>query len=154
MPQFLRAVRLATNGIIILLVAALLVFMFSELVDIIYTSFLDPKGRNFLHDIALILVFVKAVKMLTEYLKTHRIAISYLMEISIIAPAIEIIFAADKHDFWLIVIFGIFSMGNLLMYLLLKSHATKILTPALTLTLTLMMVPTASSYLRSSIQLL
>lgn len=111
--------HLAVRVIIVVLLIALLIFVFSELYDIVITSFLDPKSRNLLHDIAFILVFVKAIKMLIAYLQTDRIAITYLVEISIIAPAIEIIFAADRHSPVLLTIIGVFGMANLLVYILL-----------------------------------
>ncbi|PIQ76632.1 hypothetical protein COU78_05040 [Candidatus Peregrinibacteria bacterium CG10_big_fil_rev_8_21_14_0_10_49_24] len=110
-------VRFATNLIIVVLIVALLIFMTTEVYDVLQTSFLDPKGRNFLHDVAFFLVFVKALKILTSYLASYRVSLNYIIEISIIAPAIEIIFAPDKHSLPLVIVLAIFSITNLVFYI-------------------------------------
>lgn len=101
----------------LLITVALLIFMGFEIFDILRSSILAPKTRNMLHDVALMLVMLKAIKILLFYISTHRVGIKYLVEISIIAPAIEIIFAPDRHAWWLLVIFAFFSIANLIIYL-------------------------------------
>ncbi len=71
-----------------------------------------------LHGIAHAIVLVKAYKILVSYLKTHHLSIKYLVEISIIAGAIEVIFNATSHDIMLNIIFGIFAILNLILYLI------------------------------------
>ena len=101
----------------LLIIIALLIFMSFEIFDILRFSILAPKTRNMLHDVALMLVMLKAIKILLFYISTHRVGIKYLVEISIIAPAIEIIFAPDRHVWWLLVVFSFFSIANLIIYL-------------------------------------
>ncbi|MBU0458273.1 hypothetical protein KKF03_02375 [Patescibacteria group bacterium] len=101
----------------LLMTIALLIYMGFEIFDILLSSVLAPKTRNILHDVALMLVILKAIKILIFFVSTHRVGIKYLVEISIIAPAIEIIFAPDRHTWWLIVIFAFFSITNLIIYL-------------------------------------
>lgn len=72
---------------------------------------------NIVHDIAFIIVLVKAFRVLLFYLQTQHISIKYVIEISIVAPAIELIFAAQNQDLWLNILFAIFSLANLMIYL-------------------------------------
>lgn len=73
--------------------------------------------HNIVHDIAFIIVLVKAFRVLLFYLQTQHISIKYVIEISIVAPAIELIFAAQNQDLWLNILFAIFSLANLVIYL-------------------------------------
>lgn len=72
---------------------------------------------NIVHNIAYIVVLLKAYKILTFYLKSHNLSIKYLVQISIIAPAIEVIFAGDAQPAWLSILFAIYSLSNLYIYL-------------------------------------
>jgi len=69
------------------------------------------------HDIALVIVLVKAYRVLLFYLEEHHISIKYIVGISIIAPAIEIIFATQNQTLPINILFGIFSVVNLVIYL-------------------------------------
>ena len=100
---------------IFLTIVALLIYMGSLILDV-YRDLLDRTPRNFLHDIAIIVVLVKAYRILVSYLRTHHVSIKYTMEISIIAPAVELIFAANKHDIWLNVLFALFSVATMIVY--------------------------------------
>ncbi|MDZ4216731.1 MAG: hypothetical protein U1C97_00245, partial [Candidatus Gracilibacteria bacterium] len=69
------------------------------------------------HDVAYIIVLVKAFRVLLFYLQTQHLSIKYLIEISIIAPAIEIIFASANFSFSMNLLFVVFSLSNLIIYL-------------------------------------
>jgi len=73
--------------------------------------------RNFLRDIAFVIVLVKAYRVLLFYFETLHISLRYLVEISIVAPAIDIVFASHTKAWWLILLLGLFSLANLLVYL-------------------------------------
>ncbi|PIR53049.1 hypothetical protein COU76_03275 [Candidatus Peregrinibacteria bacterium CG10_big_fil_rev_8_21_14_0_10_49_10] len=115
----IACVRAFIHVLIFGVIIALLIFMATEVRDILEASVFDPQARNFLHDTAFVLVFIKALKILISYLETGRIAIRYLIEIVIIAPAIEIVFAPEKLSTPLLVIFALFSIVHLVIYLLL-----------------------------------
>lgn len=109
--------RLFVTVVISLVTIALLLFMIKAVAEM-FLSIFELKQRNFLHDVALILVMVKAFRILLSYLHTNHVSVKYVVEISIIAPAVELIFAADKHPVSLNIVFACFSLGNLLLYCL------------------------------------
>ncbi len=74
--------------------------------------------RSTLHEIALLVVLIKAYRILLYYYREHHISIKYIVEISIIAPAIELLFAPTNHDLFTNILFATFSIANLILYLL------------------------------------
>jgi uncharacterized membrane protein (DUF373 family) len=112
------AIAKATVSVLILCtIAALIIFMAREVYDLFH-AFPVAKDRKILHDIAFLIVIVKAFKVLLSYLQNAHISIKYIVEISIIAPSIEIVFAADKWPLWLNIVFAVFGGFNLVVYLL------------------------------------
>lgn len=80
-------------------------------------EFMDDHSKRALHAIAEVLILIKAYRILVSYLKTHHISVEYIVEISIIASAIELLFAADTHSVYTQAIFAVFGLANLLVYL-------------------------------------
>ncbi len=72
---------------------------------------------NLLHTMAFTIVLVKAYKILVSYAETRNINIKFLVEISIIAPAIELIFNSRNYEFEINVLFATFAFLNLVAYL-------------------------------------
>lgn len=70
-----------------------------------------------LHTIAFTIVLVKAYKILIFYAQTRHINIKFLIEISIIAPTIEIIFNSKNYSLEMIGVFGLFAFLNMVTYL-------------------------------------
>lgn len=105
-------VRLAVCALIFFGVVALLVAMASH-VGSIYAAFFIGEHRKLLHDIAVLLVMLKAVRILVAYLATHHVRLQHIVEIAIIAPAIELVFAPDRHSFEMDVLFAVFATVNL-----------------------------------------
>lgn len=65
------------------------------------TVFLEPVERqdilnsvnaDFLHNIAVLLILMKAYRILVEYMRYHHIDIKYMVEIGIIACVLELLF--------------------------------------------------------------
>lgn len=65
------------------------------------TVFLEPAERqtilngvnaDFLHNIAILLILMKAYRILVEYMRHHHIDIKYMVEIGIIACVLELLF--------------------------------------------------------------
>lgn len=69
-----------------------------------------------LHGIAFTVVLIKAYRILISYAKTHHINLKYVVEISVIAPAIEIIF--NTHTYTMYTILGVYGTVNLIIYIL------------------------------------
>lgn len=70
------------------------------------TIFLSPTDRQsvlnglngeFLHNIAILLILMKAYRILVEYMRYHHIDIKFMMEITIIACVLELLFNYDKY---------------------------------------------------------
>ena len=71
-----------------------------------------------LHTIAFTIVLVKAYKILISYAQTRAINLKFLVEISIIAPTIELLFNSGKYDFEVNILLAAFGFSNLLAYLI------------------------------------
>lgn len=74
-------------------------------------------SRRALHSIAEMIILIKAYRILVSYLKTHHVSVEYIVEISIIAPAIELLFAAEYYDSVSKVVLAVFGLCNLVLYL-------------------------------------
>ncbi len=72
---------------------------------------------SLLHTIAFTIVLVKAYKILISYAQTRHINIKFLIEISIIAPTIEIIFNSRNYELEVNALFALFAFLNLVVYL-------------------------------------
>lgn len=72
---------------------------------------------DLLHTIAFTIVLVKAYKILISYAQKRHVSIKYLVEISIIAPTIEIVFNSQKYPIEFNIFFGVFAFLNLIAYL-------------------------------------
>lgn len=71
------------------------------------TIFLEPAERQvilnalnveFLHTIALLIVLMKAYRILVEYMRWYHIDIKYMMEIGIIASVLELMFNYQSYS--------------------------------------------------------
>jgi uncharacterized membrane protein (DUF373 family) len=78
---------------------------------------LDEFSRRALHSIAEMIILIKAYRILVSYVKTHHVSVEYIVEISIIAPAIELLFAAEYYDTPSKIILAVFGLANLFLYL-------------------------------------
>ena len=76
-------------------------------IQIFDTVFLDPAERQsilnalnteFLHTIALLIVLMKAYRILVEYMRWYHIDIKYMMEIGIIASVLELLFNYQSYS--------------------------------------------------------
>lgn len=107
------AFQLAVNILIAFTIVVLILFVGQK----IYTLFFFPTQQHFIHDLVFLLVLVKIFRLLLSYFKHHRISIQYVVEISIIAPAIELVFASDLHSPFVLGIFLVYSLANLIIYI-------------------------------------
>lgn len=63
------------------------------------------------------LILIKAYRILRSYLVSHHISVEYIVEISIIASAIEFVFAFDAHSSVNNIALAVFGIANLFIYL-------------------------------------
>ena len=70
------------------------------------TVFLDPAERqsifnvlnsDFLHNIAVLLILMKAYRILVEYMRFHHINIKFMVEIGIITVVLELLFNSQQY---------------------------------------------------------
>ena len=71
---------------------------------------------NILHFIAFTIVLIKAYRILVSYAQLQHINIKYLVEIAIIAPAIEILFNFHAYSLEILILFAGFGIANLVVY--------------------------------------
>lgn len=117
--KFIPFLRVILCTMILAVIIALMMFIANEILDI-YRSIFQREPRNFLHDIALLLVEIKAFRILVSYLLTYHVSVKYIVEISIIASAVEIIFAADRHSIEINVLYGVFCIAMLIVYVMFR----------------------------------
>lgn len=60
-------------------------------------SILNALNTEFLHTIALLIVLMKAYRILVEYMRWYHIDIKYMMEIGIIASVLELLFNYQSY---------------------------------------------------------
>lgn len=59
-------------------------------------------------------------------MESHHISVLYIVEISIIAAALEIIFLPDERHIWQTVLFAVFGLANLLVYVFFHEKLEKL----------------------------
>jgi len=115
----LKHVIKAADGIvslfILLTIFAVIAFIGFEIYQV-FIHILDGAFVEILHTVALVVILVKAYRLLLYYMKSHHVAVRYVVEISIIAPAVELIFNAQGRDFAMNILFAVFGLANLLIY--------------------------------------
>lgn len=85
--------------------------------ELLNHEILDEFSRDALRWIAEMIILIKAYRILVSYVKTHHVSVEYIVEISIIAPAIELLFASEFYDTPTKIILAIFGLANLVLYL-------------------------------------
>ena len=61
-------------------------------------SVLNGLNGDFLHNIAVLLILMKAYRILVEYMKYHHIDIKFMVEITIIACILELLFNSTTYS--------------------------------------------------------
>lgn len=102
---------------LIFITILLLIFYMGYRVYLIALDVIYFEVQKILHNIAFLIVLIKAYKLLLFYLERHHVSIKYIMEIAIIASTVEIIFANSTHDLSTNILFAFFSIANLVVYL-------------------------------------
>lgn len=109
----LPVVRLFVCALIALATLALLIAMGQQVFSTYHDIVLGDR-RYILQDFAVLLVMLKAVRVLVAYLATHHVRMYHIVEISVIASSVELVFAPERHTFSMDVLFAVFALANLL----------------------------------------
>ncbi len=92
---------ITTLALVVYMLIAFITGMFDISLVMFDTVFLESADRqavlnsvnaDFLHNIAVLLILMKAYRILVEYMRHHHIDIKYMVEIAIIACVLELLF--------------------------------------------------------------
>ena len=104
-----------------------IVWMFDKIPDFLSWS-VEPKKfleDKILHTIAFSIILVKAYMILVSYAKFKHVSIKYIVEISIIASAVEVIFNSWNYEtLWIAILWG-FWIINLIIYMIFYKNFEK-----------------------------
>lgn len=113
------------------LVVYMLVVIVTGTIDVsntIYqTIFMDPLERtktfnylnaDFLHNVAVLLILMKAYRVLVEYMRHHHIDIKFMVEITIIASVLELLFNFRNYEMQMLYVLGGLAISFLGFYVL------------------------------------
>lgn len=93
-------------SLVIYMLVAFVTGVFDVTLTILDTVFLEPAERqsvfnvinsDFLHNIAILLILMKAYRILVEYMRYHHIDIKFISEIAIIACILELLFNTQSY---------------------------------------------------------
>ena len=88
-------------ALVVFMLIAFLTGTYDVVLLMLDTVFLEPADRQvifntvntqFLHTIAVLIILMKAYRILVEYMRNHHIDIKYVMEIAIIGSVLELLF--------------------------------------------------------------
>jgi hypothetical protein len=94
-------------SLVVYMLVAFVTGTYDVAIQIFDTIFLEPAERQtilnslnveFLHTIALLIVLMKAYRILVEYMRWYHIDIKYMMEIGIIASVLELMFNYQNYS--------------------------------------------------------
>jgi len=103
--------------LILVVLIAFLFFMAAKALEIGLNVF-NFNFEHIVHEVIYFIVFVKVYKIVSSYFQYHHINVKYILEISIIAPMIEVIFMTGEKSWWVTSVFVVFSILSLLLYLI------------------------------------
>ena len=133
MEMFVRLLNRGLSLVAFITAATLVVYMLVVIVTgtldvanlMLDTVLLDPVDRqtvfnslngDFLHNVAVLLILMKAYRILVEYMRHHHIDIKYMVEIAIIACVLELLFNyAEYTEDMRMILLGL-SLGFLAIY--------------------------------------
>jgi len=93
-------------SLVVYMLIAFISGMFDVSLLMFDTIFLEPAERqsifnaingDFLHNIAVLLILMKAYRILVEYMRYHHIDIKFMVEIGIIAVILELLFNSKQY---------------------------------------------------------
>lgn len=111
---------------IVLFMLSQLVFMvgalFHNVMEVIAASRVDrvsivnKLNLDYLHSVALIILLVKAYKILMSYADDHHVDIRYMIEIAIIGSILELLFNSGDYSSTMQLVFAVLGLGSAILY--------------------------------------
>ena len=117
-PQIISKTAKFLVSLALMATLIILLYFIGYQVFLLFIKAKNYPSLELLHDIVFIVVLVKAYRLIMFYLETHHASLRYIVEISILAPAIEIIFSLDNKGLLENIVLGAFGLANLLIYLI------------------------------------
>lgn len=103
--------------IILATIVAVVIFSLLKVV-LLYNNIFHFNAEEVLRTVALIVILVKAYRLLVYYMQSHHVSVRYIMEIAIIAPTVELIFTPENRSLEMNIIYGVFAIANLILYVM------------------------------------
>ncbi len=112
-------------SLVVYMLIAFITGMFDVSLVMFDTIFLSPTERqaifntinaDFLHNIAVLLILMKAYRILVEYMRFHHIDIKFMVEIAIIAGVLELLFNSKQYTDDMRMILAVMSILFLAIY--------------------------------------
>jgi uncharacterized membrane protein (DUF373 family) len=110
-------VRLVVCVLIGLASLALIIGMALQVADI-FIDLINNDRSSLLQHVAIVLVMLKALRILVSYLATHHVRLYHIVEIAVIASVVEIVFASQTHSLAMNILLACFAVANLLILVL------------------------------------
>ena len=115
MDMFIRFLNYCISFVAFITAVALVIYMlvafltgtYDVVLTILDTVFTDPAERQavfndvnieFLHTIAVLIILMKAYRILVEYMRNHHVDIKYVVEIGIIGSVLELLFNYAEYS--------------------------------------------------------
>lgn len=118
--KLLKRIITTSDGLVSMLIlvaiVAVIILIILQIVSL-FTSVINNDLKNALFSIAIVIVLVKAYRILFFYMESHHVSVKYIVEISIIAPAVELIFATENRSLELNILLGLYSIASSIIYL-------------------------------------
>lgn len=115
LDQATKGADLFVSTLIFATIVGLIFYLFRIVVEL-FRSLPDLDINRMLYSVAIVIILVKAYRLLLFYMQTHHVSIKYIVEIAIIAPAIELIFVPSGRGDTLNIIYAVFSLASLFIY--------------------------------------
>jgi len=112
-------------ALVIYMLVAFVTGTFDVAVSMFNTVFLEPTERQavfnvlngeFLHNVAVLLILMKAYRILVEYMRFHHIDIKFMVEIGIIACILELLFNSVQYTEHMQMVLGVLAVTFLGLY--------------------------------------
>lgn len=115
--QATKGADIVVSFLIFATIVGLVFFLFNLVINL-FRSLPSLDINQALYSVAIVIILVKAYRILLFYMNKHHVSIKYIVEIAIIAPAIELIFVPGGRSLELNIVYAVFSLGSLLIYVM------------------------------------
>lgn len=111
-------VKQADNVVSLLIFAAIVgvIYAVAQNMFVLFRDIAHVTTVEVLHSVAVVVILVKAYRILLFYMESHHLSVKYLVEIAIIAPSVELIFTPHNRSMELNILFAVFALANLIVY--------------------------------------